>query len=234
MKFTLDTNFRFAFTPSPDCVPELSEQFTALINSILPCIADVVQSPDELQPILQRAYTEIMPRLQNAETMDQAFKIIIESCSFLNLDCLEVIVHHYNIKTAKEMISDYNAKIANFYQRELVHFLDKSFRLTSSHLLICDTVQFTLEGDPAEYLLEDIQCLVESLFDDFSRKVHIDSIQYANGLINVVCYAPQHFGNILQIEMQKNLDNLKKVIKLCIGHFTQNEHIEVYCCISLL
>ena len=241
MKFTVNTDFSFAFSSSPNCVPELSEQFAALINSILPYIAAVHASPDELRSILQRAYFEMMPQLKNAETMDQAFEIIIESCSLLNLDCLEVIIHHYNIDRAKKMISDYNAKIADFRQKELIHFLGKSFRLTSSHLLICDTVQFTLEGEPAEYLLEDIQSLVESFFGDFSRKVHIDSIQYISSLINVVCYASQHFGNILQIEMQKNLDNAvivkKKMIKLCIGHFTvfhKNEHIEVEICIIII
>ena len=178
--------------------------FVSLLTSIVPLIANSIPSLNVLKLFLERAYIEMKPQLAHAETVDDVLILVIEKCSLINVSCLEVVIDHYDIRTAKEELLLYMATVEKFCEETTVsQCIDESFslRLSSSQLLTCDTVQFTPKNNACS--LSEIKNIKEHLFDHFANKVLIQSIAIYKEFITVTCYAPQYVRDSLQIESVK-------------------------------
>ena len=177
--------------------------FVSLLTSIVPLIANGIPSLNELKLFLERAYIEMKPQLAHAETVDDVLILVIERCSLINMSCLEVVIDHYDIRAAKEELLLYMATVVEKFCEETTvsQCIDESFRLSSSQLLTCDTVQFIPKNNACS--LSEIKNIKEHLFDHFANKVLIQSIAVYKEFITVTCYAPQYVRDSLQIKSVK-------------------------------
>ena len=179
---------------------QLKDLFVKSVSSIVPLIANGVPSLNKLKLFLERAYVEMKPQLTHAETMDDVLILVIDKCSLINVSCLEAVIDHYDIMSAKRKLSHYMTEVDKFCEKTTVHqCVNESFRLSSSQLLYCDTVQFSSKRKLNECSLNEIKILKKNLFHDFADRVLICSIKSSI----VTCYVPQHFRNCLLIESER-------------------------------
>ena len=186
-------------TSSQLLLKQLKGLFVKSVSSVVPLIANSIPSLNELKIFLERAYVEMKPELAHAETMDDVLILVIEKCSLINVSCLEAVIDRYDIKSAKEQLMHYVTIVDEFCEKITINqCFNESIRL-SSHLLHCDKIQFVPMND---YSLNQVISLKKSLFGQFADRVLIHSFEYKE-LITVICYAPQHLMNCLQIESDK-------------------------------
>ena len=130
------------------------------------------------------------PQLAHAETVDDIFILVIEKCSLINVSCLEAVINHFDIKPAKEELSRYMKSVDEFCEATTIsQCVNETFRLSSSQLLSCDTVQFAPRNDDCSLI--ELRKLKKDLLCHFSDRLLIHSIEY-RGYVTVICYAPQH------------------------------------------
>uniref|UniRef100_A0A1X7TNW7 Uncharacterized protein n=1 Tax=Amphimedon queenslandica TaxID=400682 RepID=A0A1X7TNW7_AMPQE len=126
---------------------------------------------------LDDCYPELGPNLTSAATVKDVMKVIKTKCNVINITPVEVAVSfNSKIETeAKSLISDYNAAVNKFCHTFRLQFLlDK--KLSESDFLICETIEFVLDWDPAEHLLNDICRLMEKAFQGLSRRIIVKSM----------------------------------------------------------
>uniref|UniRef100_A0A1X7TG96 Uncharacterized protein n=1 Tax=Amphimedon queenslandica TaxID=400682 RepID=A0A1X7TG96_AMPQE len=108
-------------------------------------------------------------------------KVIKTKCNVINIAPVEVAVS-FNSKVeteAKPLISDYNAAVNEFcHTFKLQFLLDK--KLSTSDFLVCETIEFVLDWDPAEHLLNDIRRLTEKSLQGLSRRIIVKSMHKGN------------------------------------------------------
>ena len=122
--------------------------------------------------------------------MDDILILVIEKCSLINMSCLEAVINHFDIKPAKEELSQYMKRVHEFCEATTIsQCVNETFRLSPSQLLSCDTVQFAPRNDDCS--LSELKRLKKDLLCHFSDRVFIHSIEY-KGCATVICYAPQH------------------------------------------
>ena len=174
-----------------------------LVKSMTPLIKNTVSSPNklfELKSFIKRAYVEMKPKLSHAETVDDVLRLVIERCSLINVSCLESVIGYCDIKPAKEELSQYMKRVDEFCEATTVsQCVNETFRLSSSQLLSCDTVQFALRIDDCS--LSELRRLKKRLFGQFADRVLIHSIEYKD-CVTVKCFAPQHIRDCLIAESE--------------------------------
>ena len=84
-------------------------------------------------------------------------ELVEDKCTIINVCCLEAIVDHYNIAEAKQHITEFKEAVNTFCKEvKLSVCCKESFkRISSSHHLICETVEFVLEWDICICKLEE-------------------------------------------------------------------------------
>ena len=150
-------------------------------------------------------------------------ELVEEKCTIINVCCLEAIVDHYNIIDAKQHITQFKTAVNAFCEKvKLSVRCKESFkRLSLSHHLTCETIEFILEWNTDEYTLNDIRDLLLKAFEDLMTSVQVRLLKKGNSVI-VTCYAPQYMMDILLTTPVKNLDVLKEMglIHLRMGYDT--------------
>ena len=208
----------------------LQQEFTTLVSTLTRLIADNLSSLKELKMYLQRLFRELKPQLAHAKSSDDVITIIVEKYNIINVDCLEGIVDHLDVKEAKDHITAYKIRADEFCKEvSLSICCNESFKAVSlSCLLTCETVQFTLEWKAHEHKLKEVHELLKSLFKNNHKRVYITEIKEKNFII-VTCYTPQYMIGVLQIEADKNSEVMEvfKVVRLKIGYVTVYDKIEV-------
>ncbi|XP_019862004.1 PREDICTED: tyrosine-protein kinase STK-like [Amphimedon queenslandica] len=148
-------------------------------------------------------------------------KVIKTKCNVINIAPVKEVVSFYSITEAKPLISDYSTTLDEFcHKLKLQFLLDK--KLSISDFLICETIEFVLDWDPAEHLLNDIRRLMEKAFQGLSRRIIVKSMHKGNSII-IICGAPTHLMNALQLRARDNLTVLQEkfaLMRLKIGHCT--------------
>ena len=174
-----------------------------LVKSMTPLIKNSVSSPNkifELKSFIKRAYVEMKPEISHAETVDDVLRLVIERCSLINVSCLESVIDYCDIKPAKDELSQYMKIVDEFCEATTVsQCVIETFRLSSSQLLSCDTVQFALRIDDCS--LSELRRLKKRLFGQFADRVLIHSIEYKD-CVTVKCFAPQHIRDCLIAESE--------------------------------
>ena len=197
--------------------------FGDLIETISPLIEATIPSLKELKRYLRRCFEELEPQLANAESFDDVIDAVQRSCTIINVCCLEAIVNHYNIAVAKQHITDFKTAVDEFCQKIKADICaDQTFAIDStSHHLICETIEFVVEWNINERTLSHIKGLLSKAFKDMAKSVQVRAIKEGNSII-VTCYAPRSLIDLLLMTAEENLKSLTQlgVIKLTIGYHT--------------
>ena len=197
--------------------------FGNLIEAVVPLIEKGIPSLEELKRYLRRCFRELKPQLAIAESFDNVMELVEDKCTIINVCCVEAIVDHYNITEAKKHITQFKVTVDAFCENiKLSICCKESFkRISSSHHLICETVEFVLEWKTDEHTLNDIRVLLSKAFEDLVNSVQVRIIREGNSII-VTCYAPHHMMEFLFLTAVENLDLLKEIglMRLTIGHDT--------------
>ena len=182
---------------------QLKNLFAKSVSSIVLHITNGASSLNELKLFLERTYVEMKPQLAYAETVDDVLILVIEKCSLINVSCLEAVINHCDIKPAKEELSHYMATVDEFCEATTIsQCVNETFRLSSSLLLSCDTVQFVPKSTDS-CSLSELRQLKNELFGQFAERVLIHSIEFAT----VICYAPQHIRDCLHNEEMQRISD---------------------------
>ncbi|XP_019852391.1 PREDICTED: uncharacterized protein LOC100637712 [Amphimedon queenslandica] len=174
---------------------------------------------EDFMEFLDDCYPELGPNLTSAATVKDVMKVIKTKCNVINIAPVKEVVSFYSITEANPLIADYNKTLDEFcHKLKLQFLLDK--KLSTSDFLICETIEFVLDWDPAEHLLNDIRRLMEKAFKGLSRRIIVKSMHKGNSII-IICGAPTHLMNALQLRARDNLTVLQEefaLMRLKIGH----------------
>ena len=185
--------------------------FGNLIETVVPLIAKVIPSLKELKTYLGRCFRELKPQLSSAESFDDVIELVEDKCTIINICCLEAIVDHYNITEAKRYITEFKTAVDKFCEKVKTDIcINQNFKITSSHHLTCETIEFILEWEADKYTLRDIKDLLSKAFKDMAKSVQVRAIKEGNSIV-VTCYAPHYMIDILLITAEENLDILKEM-----------------------
>ena len=176
---------------------------------------------EELKEFVDSCYPELSPKLTTATSVKSVMNIIKTICNVINIAPVEDVVSCHSIKKAEPIITNYNETVNEFCRNLKIEFLLEK-KLSTSDFLICETIEFVLDWDPAHHLLKDIRRLIEKAFKGMSRRIIVRSMHKGNSII-IVCGAPTHLMSALQLEANNNLIVLQEefsLIRLTIGHYT--------------
>ena len=176
---------------------------------------------EELKEFIDDCYPELSPKLTEATSVKGVMNIIKSKCNVINIAPVEDVVSFHSITKADPLITDYNKTVKEFCRNLKIEFLLEK-KLSTSDFLICETIEFVLDWDPADHLLNDIRRLIEKAFKGMSRRIIVRSMHKGNSII-IVCGAPTHLMSALQLEANNNLIVLQEefsLIRLTIGHYT--------------
>ena len=196
--------------------------FRDLIDTVTPLIAKSIPSLRLLKTYLRRYFRELEPQLDIAGSFDNVMDIVEKKWTIIDIYSFEVIVEHYDIKTAKPHISAYKSTVDKFCEEvKLSVCVNENFTMSPSSLLKCETIEFVLKWHPDECSLDQIRNLLVKVFNDVAKKVQVRMIKKSNS-ITITCYAPRHIMDVLLMEAEKSVDLLRGIglIKFTIGYHT--------------
>ncbi|XP_019853796.1 PREDICTED: uncharacterized protein LOC109583065 [Amphimedon queenslandica] len=200
----------------------MSGKFCAFIDKMKPILSTNTKL-EELKRFLEQYWPELKSQLQQTQSFDELFKIIEKKCNIVNVAAIETIANRYDLEDGISLASQYIKEIEKFSKEiKLAFTLNKKLSLASNSSLTCEKIQFLLDWEPSDHLLEDIRRLMKRAFDDLANEVIVQTIQKANSIL-IICYAPLYLMNALFLEAQANLPTLLKevdLIQLTIGHYT--------------
>ena len=164
------------------------------------------------------------PQLPSAESFNDVMELVEDKCTIINICCLEAIVDYYNITEAKRHIIKFKTAVDTFCQKVKTDICI-NLKVTSSHHLTCETIEFVLEWEADKYTLSHVKDLLSKAFKDMAKSVQVRTIKEGNSII-VTCYAPPYMMDILLVTAKENLDTLKvmRMIRLTIGYCTIYSH----------
>ena len=216
LEFHLQPEYQYKFD---GIKPKLGELFLTVTNLIESTVGFDFK---ELKRFLRLSYPELIPQLSKAESLDDIMDIVREKCTIINIAYLEAIISHCNIKSAEQHIKVYKSEVETFCEEVKLSVCEnENFITSSSSLLKCETIEFTLEWSIDEHTLSEIKELLSKAFGKIAKKVLVKAINKGKSII-VTCYAPRHIMDVLLMEAEKNLHTLIKMglIELIIGYHT--------------
>ena len=194
--------------------------FGNLFDKVAPLIEAAIPSLDELKRYIRRCFQELAPQLSTAKSFDDVIDIVQDSCTIINICCLEAIVDRYEVTEAEKHITEFKKRVDDFCEKVKADIcLKENFKTTSSSHLICESIEFVVEWKADECTLRHIKGLLSKAFKDMAKSVQVRAVNEGNSII-VTCYAPLRLMDFLLIVAKSNLDLLKEmgVIKLTIGY----------------
>ena len=152
---------------------QMRVSFGDLIDTISPLIESGIPSLKDLKMYLRRCFEELEPQLANAESFDDVIDVVQHSCTIINICCLEAIVNHYKINEAKQRITDFKTAVDEFCKKVKADVcIDQAFAIDStSHHLICETIDFVVDWKINECTISHIEGLLSKTFKDMAKSV---------------------------------------------------------------
>ena len=176
---------------------------------------------ENLKEFVDDCYPELTSITATVASAKEVMKAIKSICNVINIAPVERVTGFCKIDEAKPLITKYSEKVDEFCRNLKIEFLEEK-KLSTNYSLICETIEFVLDWDPADHLLKDIRRLIEKAFKGMSRRIIVRSMHKGNSII-IVCGAPTHLMSALQLEASNNLIVLQEefsLIRLTIGHYT--------------
>lgn len=196
--------------------------FGNLIHAVAPLIEAGIPSLEELKTYLRRCFRELRPQLSVAKSFDDVMDLVQDTCTIINVCCLEAIIDQYNITEAKHHIEKFKTEVDAFCEKvKLSICCNQNLKIASSCHLIYETIEFVLEWEADNYTLNGIRGLLAKAFGNMAKSVQVRAIKEGNSII-VTCYAPHNILDSLTTVAKKNLDVLKAIglTKLTISYQT--------------
>ena len=194
--------------------------FGNLIDKVAPLIKAGIPSLDELKTYLRRCFQELAPQLNTAKSFNDVIDIVQDTCTIINICCLEAIVDRYEITEAEKLITEFKKKVDTFCEKVKADIcLKQNLKTTSSSHLTCESIEFVVEWKTNECTLRHIKGLLSKAFEDMAKSVQVRAVNEGSSII-IICYAPLRLMDFLLMVAKSNLDLLKEmgVIKLTIGY----------------
>ena len=194
--------------------------FGNLFDDIAPLIEAGIPSLDKLKRYIRRCFQELAPQLSTAKSFDDVIDIVQDSCTIINICCLEAIVNRYKIIEAQKLITEFKKQVDDFCENVKADIcLKQNFKTASSSHLTCESIEFVVEWKINECTLRHIKGLLSKAFEDMAKSVQVRAVNEGNSII-IICYAPLRLMDFLLMVAKSNLDLLKEmgVIKLTIGY----------------
>ena len=194
--------------------------FGNLIDKVAPLIEAGIPSLDELKKYLRRCFQELAPQLSKAKSFDDIIDIVQDTCTIINICCLEAIVDRYEITEAEKHITEFKKQVDTFCEKVKADIcLNQNFKTASSSHLTCESIEFVVEWKTNERTLRYIKGLLSKAFKGMAKSVQVRAVNEGNSII-IICYAPLRLMDFLLMVAKNNLDLLKEmgVIKLTIGY----------------
>ena len=194
--------------------------FGNLFDKVAPLIKAAIPSLDELKRYIRRCFQELAPQLSTAKSFNDVIDIVQDSCTIINICCLEAIVDRYKVNEAEKHIAEFKKQVDTFCEKVKADIcLKQNFKTTSSSHLICESIEFVVEWKAGECTLRHIKGLLSKAFEDMAKSVQVRAVNEGNSII-VTCYAPLRLMDFLLMVVKSKLDLLKEmgVIKLTIGY----------------
>ena len=209
----------------------MSSEFTAIRAQFGIMLYEVQMTIEKSQPpidhlklILKYSYPDLTSQLSTSKSFNEVLSLVQEKCSIINVALLEKIVQALKLKEAEKHINTYKEEIDKFCKTLSVRLsLNETFQVSVPHTpLKCETITFVVEGNPDEYMLDDVRNLLSATFEILSRSVHVVVIKEGNSIIIKCCF-PVHLAMLLIAEAFDNLETLKQkfgLLSLTIGYVT--------------
>ena len=215
MQISLQPTYQYDFD-------QMRVTFGNLIHTVAPLIEAGIPSLEELKTYLRRCFRELRPQLSVAKSFDDIMDLVQDTCTIINICCLEAIIDQYNITEAKHHIETFKTEVDAFCEKvKLSICYNQNLKIASSCHLIYETIEFVLEWEADNYTLNGIRGLLAKAFGNMAKSVQVRAIREGNSII-VTCYAPHNILDSLLTVAKKNLDILKAIglTKLTISYQT--------------
>ena len=194
--------------------------FGNLFDNVAPLIKAGIPSLKKLKRYLRMCFQELAPQLSKVKSFNKVIYIVQDSCTIINICCLEAIVDRYEIPKAKTFITEFKKQVDTFCENVKADIcLKQNFKTASSSHLTCESIEFVVEWKTNECTLRHIKGLLSKAFEDMAKSVQVRAVNEGNSII-IICYAPLRLMDFLLMVAKSNLDLLKEmgVIKLTIGY----------------
>ena len=143
-----------------------------------------------------------------------------KSSSLLNVQYLDRLVKKFEIPYGEDAVKDYKSLLDKFRSNTKVTLLNK-VPIAKAIAAKAETIEFTTRREPHDTLIDEIEQIIQEMFDELSVYIHIN-VMGKRRSITVVCYAPESIIGLLILKAQKKLNALKRkgLISLTIGYCT--------------
>ena len=159
---------------------QIKATFGRLFFTVAPLIAKRIPSLQELKTYLRMCFHELRPLLSIVESFDDVMDIVQDKCTIVNIDCLEVIVNHFNITEANHHITNYKAAVDSFCENVKADLCAD----LEIDLPYPGTIEFILEWNVDEHILHCIQGLLSKAFCDMANEVIVRVINEGKLITN--------------------------------------------------
>ena len=164
------------------------------------------------------------------EDMDKIDDLIYfaakKNSSLLNVEHLNWLVKRFDITTGKDAIDDYNHNLQLFREHAKVKLFENNVHVSEALATKAETIEFTIRKEPEDTLVDEIEQIIQELFDDLSPLVNVKLMGRRHS-ITVVCFAPEAVIGLLIAKAQQKLPTLIKdrgLMSLKIGYCTLLEY----------
>ena len=163
LKFHLSPHYKNYFD-------RIKSKFGEITHTIVPLIAGGIPSLEKFKIFLGGCFVDLKPQLSIAESFTNVMELTIkEKCTVTNIDCLEIIVDHYNIENARPHITTYKSSVNEICGKFKESVLDVTKVSTSFKY---ESIMFVLEWQQTDDLTHnDIYGLLWRTFGNMANRL---------------------------------------------------------------
>ena len=189
-------------------------------------LPDQVNLAKDLKSYLLDCDGDIFHSLEGVDSMEEVLTIVHEAISVTDTTWLGVALDFLKCSEAKEDLEEFKANVHEVCDDLAIDVcLLQPFKQMFSDPLQCETIKFTLQWNPSEHRLKEIEGILWKTFGALFQKVSVCKVAKGNS-ISITCYAPHTIMDTLMMKAQINLEFLQEmgVISLFIGYYTVLDH----------